>query len=111
MAEWTEGVCGDGAAILRDGAMIPIEDLVASLNNADRRIKQLEVVAWAAWNELNAIRARDGVPYTHAGWKSDVDEVYFSQIVDALSNALGEDAMPWPAKRWLEQDGTLPFVK
>lgn len=35
MPEWTEGVCGDGAAILRDGEMIPIEDVIATLNNLE----------------------------------------------------------------------------
>ena len=35
MAEWTEGVCGDGAAILRDGEMIPIEDIIATLNGIE----------------------------------------------------------------------------
>ena len=34
--QWSEGVCGDGAAILRDGVMIPIEELVALLNRAER---------------------------------------------------------------------------
>lgn len=29
---WSEGVCGDGAAILRDGVMVPIEQVVATLN-------------------------------------------------------------------------------
>jgi hypothetical protein len=29
---WTEGVCGDGAAILFDGAMVPIEEVVRELN-------------------------------------------------------------------------------
>jgi hypothetical protein len=29
---WTEGICGDGAAILRDGVMQPIEDVLAALN-------------------------------------------------------------------------------
>ena len=29
---WTEGMCGDGAAILRDGVMVPIEEVVALLN-------------------------------------------------------------------------------
>jgi hypothetical protein len=29
---WTEGVCGDGAAILFDGAMVPVEEVVRSLN-------------------------------------------------------------------------------
>ena len=35
-----------------------------------------------AYTELNIIRARDGVPYTHYGMKSDVDEKYFSSVVD-----------------------------
>ena len=31
---WTEGICGDGAAILKDGVMQPIEDVIAALNAA-----------------------------------------------------------------------------
>jgi len=31
---WSEGVCGDGAAILFDGVMIPIEKVVQALNRA-----------------------------------------------------------------------------
>lgn len=34
-ARWTEGVCGDGAAILRDGVMVPIEEVVEALNTAE----------------------------------------------------------------------------
>ena len=37
--------------------------------------------------ELNEIRARDGVPYTHCG-KSNVDEGYFSSVVDGLDEAV-----------------------
>jgi hypothetical protein len=29
---WTEGVCGDGAAILHDGTMVPISELLKILN-------------------------------------------------------------------------------
>ena len=29
---WSEGICGDGAAILRDGVMVPIEEVVQALN-------------------------------------------------------------------------------
>jgi hypothetical protein len=29
---WSEGVCGDGAAILFDGVMVPIEQVVRALN-------------------------------------------------------------------------------
>lgn len=32
VSAWTEGVCGDGAAILCDGTMVPIEKVVAELN-------------------------------------------------------------------------------
>ena len=38
-----------------------------------------------AFAELNTIRARDGVPYTHGGYKSGVDEAYFSSVVDGLA--------------------------
>jgi len=31
---WSEGICGDGAAILFDGVMIPIEEVVQALNRA-----------------------------------------------------------------------------
>lgn len=34
-AEWTEGACEDGAAILRDGEMISISKLLAHLNRAE----------------------------------------------------------------------------
>lgn len=74
---------------------------------AKKRTRDMEVALWAAWKELNEIRARDGVPYTHQGYKASVDEGYFSQVVDACEAVLGDDTMPWPAKRWLEQDGEL----
>lgn len=32
---WTEGVCGDGAMVLRDGVPVPIEDVVATLNELE----------------------------------------------------------------------------
>lgn len=35
MAEWTEGVCSDGAAILRDGELMSIGDVVAALNHME----------------------------------------------------------------------------
>lgn len=41
-----------------------------------------------AYRELNAIRARDGVPYTRDGWKSDVQEEYFSSVVDECRDVL-----------------------
>lgn len=35
-AEWTEGVCGDGAAILRDGHPVQISELLDLLNTMER---------------------------------------------------------------------------
>ena len=32
MNQWTEGICGDGVAILRDGEMVPIDYLLSYLN-------------------------------------------------------------------------------
>jgi hypothetical protein len=40
--QWSEGICGDGAAILRDGVMVPIEEVVVSLNRAEQRTAQPE---------------------------------------------------------------------
>ncbi len=53
-------------------------------------------VMWQAWMELNEIRARDGVPYKFDGTKSSVCELYFSRVVDELSDCLGIYAKPWP---------------
>jgi hypothetical protein len=51
-------------------------------------VRALVRAAVRAFAELNAIRARDGVPYMHGGWKSDVDEAYFSSVVDGLDEAV-----------------------
>lgn len=62
--------------------------------------KQLTMACWAAWKELNAIRARDGVPRDYNGCKVGVDEDYFSSVVDgceeAVKLATGKDITPWP---------------
>jgi hypothetical protein len=58
---------------------------------------------WQAWLEMNAIRARDGVPYqSYAGGgygKACVDENYWSKCVDDLAAAYmeltGFEIMPW----------------
>lgn len=50
-------------------------------------IRKLVRASVQAHHELNTIRARDGVPYTRYG-KSDVDEDYFSAVVDGLDQAV-----------------------
>jgi hypothetical protein len=36
MSEFTQGVCADGAAILRDGEMLTPEQIITALNRAER---------------------------------------------------------------------------
>lgn len=44
--EWTEGVLGDGAAILRDGVQIPISELLHILNSADSAAERARLQAF-----------------------------------------------------------------
>lgn len=63
---------------------------------------------WAAWKEMSAVRARDGVPYGHVGGmvgKTDVSYEYWSNIVDRLGAMLGDECQPWASDRML---GYLP---
>jgi hypothetical protein len=58
---------------------------------------------WQAWYEMNAIRARDGVPYqSEAGgmiFKSSISPDYWSKCVDDLAAAYleltGAEIKPW----------------
>lgn len=47
--------------------------------------RHLVRAAVRAYAELNEIRARDGVPYTHQGIRSSVTEEYFDSVVNDLS--------------------------
>jgi hypothetical protein len=69
-AQWTEGVCGDGAAILRDGEMVTVSDVLVALNEREQcmtRITELEAAiekalrhaganGMADWPAFNALR-------------------------------------------------------
>lgn len=46
--EWTEGVTGDGAVILRDGQPVPIQAIVQALNAAQ-----------ALWSEYEQLQFED----------------------------------------------------
>ena len=54
----------------------------------ESQIEALVTAAVKAFQELNEIRARDGVPYLRDGSKSGVDEKYFSSVVDELDSAV-----------------------
>jgi hypothetical protein len=54
-----------------------------------------------AWREMNAVRARDGVPYCHDGRQSDVSQEYWDDIMARLDkevlDATGHDCWLHPA--------------
>lgn len=52
---WSEGICGDGAAILKDGVMTPIEDVVKKLNDCDRYRWALEEIAMKSYSTVHDI--------------------------------------------------------
>ena len=70
---------------------------------SSHEIRTIAIALWQAHAELQAILARDGVPYTHNGWKSGVDPEYFERVVCdtraallLLSTVTGEDwSTPW----------------
>lgn len=57
MTKWTEGVCEDGAAILRDGEMIPITELLEILNRTDAW--ELALYRILGHSNITGERARD----------------------------------------------------
>jgi hypothetical protein len=62
--------------------------MIIRTKEEESQIESLVEAAVMAFYELNIIRARDGVPYCQDGTRSDVDEKYFSSVVDALDSAV-----------------------
>lgn len=62
-----------------------------------------------AWQEMNAIRARDGVAYHHGDGMPYCTEGWWSDVVDmsatAIEAATGEPPKPWPFP-WERGDST-----
>ena len=58
---------------------------------------RLRGLLWYAWAEMNSIRARSGVPLDEHGSPQPINEQYWSNLVEAMSVTLGEDAKPWPS--------------
>lgn len=69
-----------------------------------RRIEQLEAerkrlrgLLWYGWSEMNAIRARSGVPLDFDGTTQCIAESYWGTLVEAMSSELGDETTPWPS--------------
>jgi len=64
MSEYTQGICGDAAAILKDGQMMTIEEIVSQLSNLNRRVEELEKAravlfnGFAVYEELTVMQKR-----------------------------------------------------
>lgn len=49
MAKYSQGICGDGAAILEDGRMMTVDEIVERLNQLDE-----ELTGWVkSHDEIN----------------------------------------------------------
>lgn len=89
---------GIGKLSKKDANATPIEfrDLLLSLARSvkkrerDETTQKLVRAAVRAFQELNEIRARGGIPFTRCGQPSSVTEDYFSSVVDLLDEAVRE---------------------
>ena len=78
LPRWTEGICGDGAAILRDGVMVPIEEVIARLNQAEAALTApeqgptdedlIELFNWSDWNYISPETFIDIARTVLEGW-------------------------------------------
>ncbi|HQR71248.1 MAG TPA: hypothetical protein PLE54_11630 [Burkholderiaceae bacterium] len=79
-------------AAQNEQTVIALNDLLrereARLAEAERKHLTAARALVKAFNELNAIRARDGVPRDYAGMKTGVSEEYFSSVVDDVDAAV-----------------------
>lgn len=68
---WTEGVCGDGVVILRDGVMVRITELLKILNNYEAALshERAEAIEAAAreCDDARAVNSRALSPPTEPG--------------------------------------------
>lgn len=78
---------------------MPVCDLLTRLRRDDpeaaAEIERLRGLLWYGWNEMNLIRAESGVPRSYDGTTKAIDPEYWSRVVDAMANALGDEAQPW----------------
>ena len=50
MAEYSEGICGDGAAILKDGNALRVHEIVAELNEMQYALDDIWICANSGYN-------------------------------------------------------------
>jgi hypothetical protein len=75
---WSEGICGDGAAILRDGVMIPVQEVIAELNR--RPTPQPPASGEVGIDEMCGVLKRLGIKPTEYTDCAILYEVTFDQL-------------------------------
>jgi len=94
MSEYTQGVCQDGAAILKDGQPLSIEEILADLRGRDDLRRQLDAVRLEAKAHAQEARTQ----------RSTVHEIY--QLVSGSSGESGDWHGAQPVRELIaERDG------
>lgn len=80
-------------------AMLNAEDTIAAhIAELEAALSEARALLWIGWSEMNAIRARSGVPLDFDGRPQGISEEYWNEAVEKMSVFLGDDAQPWPPK-------------
>ena len=62
--KYTEGICNDGAAILKDGIMMPIEDVINNLNKTNNLVMLIKLLVHTLReNKINLKLANKAMDY------------------------------------------------
>lgn len=100
----SEGYDPENVETVRQMADAAVAIVLPALTAANARADRLEAenarlrgLMWHAWHEMNAIRARSGVPLDFDGKPQGIGAVYWSNVVDRMDEALSDDAKPWPS--------------
>jgi len=95
-ADYTESLPGERSSL----EMQYILDARASADRIEELTaerKRLRGLLWYGWSEMNAIRARSGVPLDFDGTQQGIAESYWDTLVEAMSTELGDETTPWPS--------------
>lgn len=97
--DWDSGAILGADNLWRKKMYETADVAIATIDDArDAEIKRLRGLLWYAWSEMNAIRAESGVPRSYDGTAKGISESYWSDVVDAMAEALGNEAQPWPSE-------------
>lgn len=88
---WTEGICGDGAAILCDGIMVPIEKVIESLNHCEA-LNTPDPQKWKC-GALPGMSGAGGNTPTECNWPLCSCDPYADKVIAALQECgvMGND--------------------